>query len=194
MAPEHDTFNFLHETRDLMILRRFPTIRGLQNESVAEHSYYTSLYALLLADMEVESGKTVDYAKLLRMCLIHDIAEVRISDIPRPVKHANPRVNEEMDILAEQAYSSLVRSLPSFSSERFMKSWRDMRSRTFESKLYKAADLLEALVWVVEEDLMGRRNAKRLGVAEQLVQEITKIGLPSANKIAFDLLSEVNKP
>lgn len=74
-------------------------------ESVADHSYVTALLALALAD-EINRDPAahlldapLDVERLLRMALLHDLAESRTTDLPRratlllgtDVKHAAER-------------------------------------------------------------------------------------------------------
>jgi putative hydrolase of HD superfamily len=46
-------------------------------ENVAEHAFYTSLLALVYSYLDPD----VDFQKLLTMCLIHDLEDVRTGDI-----------------------------------------------------------------------------------------------------------------
>ena len=52
-------------------------------ESVAEHSYATSTIAMLLAEMEVQRGRTVDVGHVVRLGLLHDLAETLTFDISK---------------------------------------------------------------------------------------------------------------
>ena len=57
-------------------------LRGISAaESVAEHSYHVALLVGLLAPRE----DGVDTERALLMALLHDAAEVRTGDLPRPV-------------------------------------------------------------------------------------------------------------
>jgi putative hydrolase of HD superfamily len=55
-------------------------LRGVaEPESVAEHSYHVALLVLLLAPREAG----IDTARAVELALVHDLAEVRIGDLPR---------------------------------------------------------------------------------------------------------------
>jgi putative hydrolase of HD superfamily len=55
-------------------------LRGVaEAESVAEHSFHVALLVLLLAPRE----RGIDVARALELALVHDLAEVRIGDLPR---------------------------------------------------------------------------------------------------------------
>jgi 5'-deoxynucleotidase YfbR-like HD superfamily hydrolase len=180
---------FIHDTRDLMHVRRFTTVRGFQDESVAEHSYYTALYAMIICDMEESAGRAVDKLEVLRRCLVHDLDESRVSDIPRPIKYANPEAQATITKISQQAYRELVSNLPENLHEDYFRLWS--KDSSYESMVEKAADLLEALAWAIEEQAMGNMRVKSLNIAHSILEEIRKIGVPSATEIAEQLLSEV---
>src|ERR671916_2692003 len=52
-------------------------------ESVAAHSYGVALAAMLLADEVRARGVEVDVGRVLRIALLHDLAEARTGDMPR---------------------------------------------------------------------------------------------------------------
>ncbi|MEM1245006.1 MAG: HD domain-containing protein [Acidobacteriota bacterium] len=63
-------------------------LRGVSPvESVAEHSYHVALLVGLLAPHE----ESVDTERALLMALLHDAAEVRSGDLPRPMTHYLPK-------------------------------------------------------------------------------------------------------
>ena len=53
-------------------------------ESIADHCYRVSVFAMLLADVLKAKGEDIDVEKVMRISLLHDIAESRIGDIPYP--------------------------------------------------------------------------------------------------------------
>ena len=71
-------------------LKRMPRsgwlMRGVPHvESVAEHSFGVAFVALALADALQASGDledALDLEKVLVMALLHDLAEVRLTDLP----------------------------------------------------------------------------------------------------------------
>jgi putative hydrolase of HD superfamily len=82
-------------------------LRGVaEPESVAEHSFHVALLICLLAPRE--GG--IDVARAVELALVHDVAEVRIGDLPRTAlaylpataKHAAER-SAAADLLAPAA-------------------------------------------------------------------------------------------
>jgi len=63
------------------MLKRLPrsgySFLGTGKESVAEHSFSTAFIAFILSKLEPEA----DAARLMSMCLVHDLPEARIGDL-----------------------------------------------------------------------------------------------------------------
>ena len=76
--------NFIEE---IGALKSFPRmgwlVHGIKNaETVAEHCYRMSLLSMVLADTLIENGVELDAGKVMRLSLLHEIAEARVGDIP----------------------------------------------------------------------------------------------------------------
>ena len=63
---------------------------GGRHESVAEHSWMTTLIAFFLRDEFPEA----DMDKVIRMCLVHDLGEALTGDIPAFLKTDGDRTVE----------------------------------------------------------------------------------------------------
>lgn len=110
---------------------------GGRHESVAEHSWMMCLMAFLLRDEFPEA----DMAKVMDMCVIHDLGECFTGDIPTFDKNAAHEAREEALLTA------WVASLPEPESSRMRALYAEMAAReTVEAKIYKAIDALEAVL------------------------------------------------
>jgi len=72
---EIDNFvNFLWETRILKYMSRagLHYLKGPAREDAAEHSFYSAIIGWILAQLE-----GADENKVIKMCLIHDLADAR---------------------------------------------------------------------------------------------------------------------
>lgn len=127
----------LHIAERLKDTTRHSTTSQRRPESVAEHSWRISLMAMLLRF----EFPDIDINKVTDMCLIHDLGECFIGDIPAFIKTDTDRVTED-SLLDEW-----VQTLPKEVSEYFAALYREMNAQeTPEAKLYKALDKLEALI------------------------------------------------
>ena len=109
---------------------------GGRHESVAEHSWMMCLMAFLLRDEFPEA----DMAKVMEMCVIHDLGECFTGDIPAFDKNSEHEKREE-ELLAQW-----VDSLPEAEGSRMRVLYAEMAAReTLEAKIYKAIDAMEAV-------------------------------------------------
>lgn len=77
---------FAREYRDLSWTPRWCIARVNRRQSVAEHHYYVSLYAYLIASLIGFPGERLGH--LLVCALTHDVEESFTADWPGPVKRA----------------------------------------------------------------------------------------------------------
>lgn len=75
---------FQRELRDLAYVPRWSIVRVAKPQSVAEHSYYTAVYALQIARLIHWEG---NWLPLVELALWHDAEECFTGDAPGPVKH-----------------------------------------------------------------------------------------------------------
>lgn len=71
--------------RDMAYVPRWAILRRNRHQFLAEHSYFTAIYADQVARLIGWKG---DYAKLFRYALYHDLEETITGDIPGPAKRA----------------------------------------------------------------------------------------------------------
>ena len=109
---------------------------GGRRESVAEHSWRVALMAMLMED----EFPDVDIARVIRMCLVHDIGEAITGDIPTFLKTDGDRAVEGREVEA------LIGGLPAPWPETLGALFDEMDAlETPEAKLYKALDRMEAI-------------------------------------------------
>lgn len=112
------------------------TAKG-RHESVAEHCWMMTLMAFLMRDEFPE----VDMDKVIRMCIIHDLGECFMGDIPSFEK------SSEHENLEEELLDNWVSSLPSPYAQEMRTLYAEMNARkTPEARVYKAIDGLEAVI------------------------------------------------
>ena len=120
------------------VLRSGWTSEG-QQESVAEHTWRLCLMAMLLY------GHTpgIDLARLLKMCLIHDLGEAIGGDVPAPAQQAgvSKAGQERVDLL------QLVAPLTPALQHEIVELWDDYEAAgSPEAKIAKGLDKLETIL------------------------------------------------
>ena len=104
---DREILDFLHIAERLKDNTRHCCSSNRRPESVAEHSWRVSLLAMLLED-EI---KDVDFSKIIRMCIIHDLGEAITGDIPVFWKtkgdsdHEDDMIEQLLDTLPEPQQS-----------------------------------------------------------------------------------------
>jgi putative hydrolase of HD superfamily len=145
-------------------LKRMPRtgwlLRGVPHvESVAEHSFGVAFVALALADTLMGTGapeaETLDLEKVLVMALLHDLAEVRLTDLPMSAVRLIPA---EVKSQAEAgAIADLLAPLPG--GGRLQALWQEFEDRDSpEGRLVRDADKLEMMVQCLRYERAGSRG------------------------------------
>ncbi len=129
--------DFLHNVEGLKSTTRHSWTSSGRHESVAEHCWRLSLFALLLSDTFEE----LDINRVLKMCLIHDLGELIPGDIPGFLKSESDE--EEENSSFQEIVSILPEKLTIFFLE--LKSEFDL-CETPEAKLSNALDKIEAVL------------------------------------------------
>jgi len=103
-------------------------------ESVADHSYVTSLMSMVLSDV---AG--LDTLRVVRMSLLHDMAESRIGDL-LPEEISKP----EKEDLENSAMDGIIRDLPETIRDGYREAWNEFQARTTEeARFVHEVDRLE---------------------------------------------------
>ncbi len=111
-----------------------------QQESVAEHTWRLCLMALVLHP----SFPDVDFARLVKICIIHDLGEAIGGDVPAPEqarRAASKSAEERRDLLR------LLAPLPASLRDEITGLWDEYEAAASpEAKLAKALDKLETIL------------------------------------------------
>lgn len=112
--------------------------RGVaEAESVAEHCFHTATLVWALS-REIEG---LDRLRALELALLHDLAEVRIGDLPRQALDYLPA--ETKHLAESQAACELLQPLPGDTAD-LVREYHAQRSP--EARLVKACDRLQLLI------------------------------------------------
>jgi len=176
-----------------MTVERFSVYKCHFREDVAQHSYLTALYAMILADLERHRGRRVDVEKLLRMALLHDAEESRTGDIHHPFKHQDPAFTQTIDDRALQWFNGLMSGLPDALAQMYIEARKAERNHTTEAILVRAADKLEALLWAYEEYLLGNKHVRDAKIVEDILSKLDRIRLPSVKAIVSETRARLRR-
>ena len=121
---------------------------GSGEQSVAEHVNRTAYIGFVLASI----ANDIDASKVLKMCIFHDLAEARGSDL----NYVHQKYTERKE---HQAIEDLAKALPFGDAIRSIIGEYEQRESK-EAKLAKDADTLEFLLSLKEQVDIGNERAK----------------------------------
>ena len=130
---------FLRAAERLKTVTRSGWTSTGEAESVAEHTWRLCLMAMVLYGR----AEDIDLARLLKMCVIHDLGEAIGGDVPAPAQVArSPKAGQERaDLL------SLVEPLPAAGRREILELWDEYEAASSpEAKLAKGLDKLETIL------------------------------------------------
>lgn len=145
------------QIRDLMMgdvtrLRnviRFNNCQRQHDESVAEHTFYVTFYAMVLADWfesEYHPIPSINHTQLLKMCILHDFEESISGDIPRNFKHFRPELRDQLHSAASTIFDRVVKHLQS--SAMYKMFWRKQKDNTLEGLILGLADFMATVSYI----------------------------------------------
>lgn len=155
-----------------------------RNENDAEHAWHMAVMAYLLREY---ANEEVDIAKVMLMCLIHDIVEIEAGDTYTYDEEAKKTQKSREDAAKEKIYSLL----PDDQKQELIALFDEFEAyETAEAKFAHAMDNLQPLIlnnsndggdWkghdVSAEQVYGRQGKTRLGseklfeVTNQIIKE-----------------------
>jgi putative hydrolase of HD superfamily len=165
-------------------------------ESVADHSFTTSLLAMLLADLEAERGVKIDVEKVLRMAILHDLAETLTFDISKEYLEYIGIKGEAMKHEIETtAWEHIVKGIeqPRLSREYAAIQNHYDADASREAKIVHAADSMDILLQVVNYERRGYPHSLLLDLWEEQVRRLKQVDVPSVQLILDLLVKEQRK-
>ena len=103
-------------------------------ESVADHTYSMAVIGMVISDLENYNSE-----KIIKMILLHDLAESKIGDFT-PEQLNKEKKNE----LENNVFNKIIKNLPNLIKSQYLQIWKEYQENTsLESKLVHQIDKLE---------------------------------------------------
>lgn len=120
-------------------------------ESVADHSYGTAIMAMVLSDLQ-----KLDTQKIIKMALLHDLAETVIGDfMPGEISKEIKNTSEN------DAMKEILSKLPESIAEEYLKIWQEyLQANTRESILLHDVDKMEMAIQAAKYSSEGISGEK----------------------------------
>jgi putative hydrolase of HD superfamily len=148
---------------DLQRLKRLDrtgwVLRGLAPgaESVGAHTFGVACAAMLLADEVRARGVEVNVERVLRLALLHDLAEARTGDMPRTMaKYYGAEARRQAE---RAAFEDLIGRLGGGLKDEYSRLHAEYEERAgLEARLVKAADIVDLLAQALAFERAGARE------------------------------------
>ena len=131
-------------------------------ESVADHSFSTTVLAMLLADLEVANGRRINIERVLRLALLHDLPEALTFDISKSyLEYLGMRGEAIKSELEQAAWKHLIEGIEKGAiRKRYAQLQSEFNAeQTIESMIVHAADRLDLLLQIAEYRRRGYPKA-----------------------------------
>ena len=143
---------------------------GSGGQSVADHLFRTALIGYCLAKLQGADG-----AKVVLMCLVHDLAESRTGD-------QNYVYKRYVEVKEEEALKDMLEGTP---FGEFMELVREFNEgKTLEAQISRDADQLDLILELKEQKDLGNPYA-----AEWLRYALKRIRTPSGKRLSQAILN-----
>jgi putative hydrolases of HD superfamily len=166
-------------------------------ESVADHTFSTCALSMLLADLEAKRGVEVNMESVLRMAILHDLAESLTFDISRAYLEYLGKRGEEMKREIERAaWEHIIKGLNDPDLARDYASIKNqyVAGRTKEAMIVHAADSIDILLQVVNYERSGYPPALLSDFWDERVRTIKQSRVKSARTILEWIVREERRP
>jgi putative hydrolase of HD superfamily len=166
---------FIKETERLKNNTRTAWTSGGRQESIADHSWRLALFCMVLE----EHFQDIDFNRVLRLALIHDLGEAYDGDTSATVE-----VNHDLKLKKEEAaLHRLTTLLSKTTQEKLQGLWVEYnKGETKEAKLVKALDKIETIIQHNQGEnpadfdyIFNLEYGKKLSLFDPIVQSIREI-------------------
>ena len=175
------TSNIISSTLHTMVYHmRYSGAHVIRKENVAEHSYFVTMIADLIAqDIRIKHNEVkIDQLKLLHMALYHDTEEAYTGDLITPVKNKSQTLRDEWDKLCSIMMQEGLQH--DFPGQEHIKNhilsihtmYETGKNEVLENQIVKFADGFQSLVYLLRE--IGFGNQYVVPIIQNIIQSLQK--------------------
>lgn len=141
-------------------VHRFSGSRRLHNENIAEHSFFTAFFSLVIGQHVMSRRNIkVNLGRLVQKALLHDIEEQFTGDIVRPVKHSTKAISDGIEDLSKRLMFDFFSRIDGNEKniKQLYNTWRTAKDKSIEGKILAFADFVSVLSYLNQEVRSGNR-------------------------------------
>lgn len=183
--------NYLLTVRKLNNMGRWSTDFMHQRTTVSEHSFYVAQLGQMLALIEEENGNSVNWEKLFKKLLNHDVVEAITGDIISTVKHKNEQLRDMLNVLErEVAEENLLENMEEPYKSLYRELLFDGKDDTLEGTILKCADHIDAIMECIGEVKLNNLYPF-VHKYHSILKKLKRIDLVSAKYFMNEILPEL---
>jgi len=183
---------FFNRVQKLRWIDRCSNTPHIKPYSVAQHSFYISLYAMVFAHLENDRMKNNYYNMelLLQKALVHDLEESETGDILFPLHDENPDFKKRLDYIRNECVThKLFEELPEHTRMKFKEAWKTAKDNSPEGQLVACMDKFEILMYAVSEIELGNKSFYEMADnAIAIIQD--KFKIPSVLGVVEEIIDK----
>lgn len=144
--------DYLLTVRKLNNMGRWSTDFMHRRTTVSEHSFFVAQIGQMMALIEEENGNVIDWSRLFKKLINHDVVEAITGDIISTIKHKNEQLRDMLYLLErEVAEENLLISMEEPYKTIYREILFDGKDETLEGKILKFADHIDAIMECIGE-------------------------------------------
>ncbi|MBT5200510.1 MAG: HD domain-containing protein [Thaumarchaeota archaeon] len=137
-------------------------------ESVADHTYSMTMMSMIISDMENFNSE-----KILKMSLLHDLAESKIGDFTPEQIDSKKKIQ-----LENNAFNEIMKTLPEKIRSSYLELWKEYQENiSSEAKIIHQIDKLEMVIQAKMYQNQGHPKEKLNSFYDSAKKEITNTKL-----------------
>lgn len=181
---------YLYAARKLNNIGRWASDFMHTRSSVAEHSFSVTQIAQMLAVIEEEHGNKIDWEKLYKKALNHDVVEAFTGDILSNVKNMTPKMKTAVDDIETMIAEELLFSkMDDPYKDMYRKMIFDGKDETIEGQILRYSDNIDAMIECLMETKLGNNNPFKKKY-EEIKAKLAKVELVSVKYFINSILPE----
>lgn len=162
---------------------RFSGVSQNQNESLSNHITDVCSLSYLISRKLMVLGQKVNLGNLLERCVVHDMDEVLIGDIPRLTKYATTQCHDELNKIADIASRGISRDIDG--TDYTYQLWKSSKDDSVEGFILKIVDILSVVKKTVHE-IEFSNNINFLQVAHEASQYVLDLSKEVHHRQGFN--------
>lgn len=182
---------YLLEVRKLNNMGRWATEFMHSRTTVSEHSFSVAQVGQMLALIEEQNGNSVDWGKMFKKLLNHDVVEAITGDIISTVKHKSTEMRDMVNVIEREiAEENLFSNMEDPFKRIYREILFDGKDDTLEGQILRASDYIDALMECIGEIKLHNRFPF-VDKYHSILERLKTVELYSAKYFISSILPEI---